>query len=65
MVHVGELGHPIGCDCIECFEGRQTDTLADRATEIRYQLETGTVTQGERETLERELTGLEVQLDRQ
>ena len=64
MTHEGELGHPIGCNCLECVEGRQMDTQLERAIELRDAL-TQNPTQAQRENITRELRGIEARLDRQ
>jgi hypothetical protein len=64
MIHAGEHAHPPGCNCGECMEWTQTDSLAERVESIRYQLETGTLTTEQRENLTRELAGVEAQLDK-
>ena len=61
MTKEGQRGHTIGCQCLDCYTGRETDKEIDRLRELGKLL-ARPMRSTERDRLMHELRGLQAKL---
>jgi len=64
MTHEGEDGHPIGCDCIECYQGREVDHVGDLIAQLTTQLSNPSLDESAQVLIKAKIKTLEAEQDR-
>jgi hypothetical protein len=64
MTHEGDRDHPIGCQCMECYEGRATDLLGDRIAQLITQLGDPSLDESAQVLIKAKIRALETEQDR-